>query len=134
MRLLPLITSLPLLALLAACGAQEGYYDANGNWVAPANATTDAQRRHSPDPGRPGYYNDNYQPRVVKYDRPGYYDYNGYYVTVDDSVAVPQNMLPPRGMCRVWLPNRLPERQPRIESCDGIQGRVPQGAYVIYGG
>jgi hypothetical protein len=123
MRNTSLFASLLLIPLLAACDApNEGAYDANGNWIAPPNAITKEQRNQPPSPG------------LKHYERAGYYDYNGYYVTVDQDVFAPRNMLPPRGMCRVWLLNRAPEYQPRVESCEGIQDRVPVGAYVIYGG
>ncbi len=151
MRTITTLATLSLVALLSACGMpNDGYYDANGNYVPPPNATTDAQRFRAPDPGRSyrhdhdrdraGYYEE--RPVVVVppgapayiYDRAGYYDYNGYYVTFDDRMEVPQGMFPPRGMCRIWLPGRVPSKQPAIETCNNIQARVPAGAYVIYGG
>lgn len=136
MRIIPTLAALPLLAMLAACGSTDGYYDANGNWVAPANATTHAQRTHSPSPGHREHHprERGYDERAVTYDRAGYYDYNGYYVSAPERMSVPQEMFPPRGMCRVWLPERMPQYQPRVESCEGIHSRVPAGAYVIYGG
>ena len=135
MRILSIIAASSLLISLSACGAPDEYYDSNGNWVGPANSTTQAQRRHAPNPGKPGYYgDDHYRPRTVTYDRAGYYDYNGNYVTMDDTMRMGDDQLPPRGMCRIWLPNRTPQQQPAIEECDGIQNRVPVGAYVVYGG
>lgn len=135
MRTLTKITMVALLPLLSACGSPDyGYYDNNGNWIAPTGST-ETQRRHSPSPGLrtdDRYYNDDV--RVIRYERPGYYDYYGNYITVESRVGAPRNMLPPRGMCRVWFPDRVAEDQPRVESCNGIQYRVPAGAYVIYGG
>jgi hypothetical protein len=146
MRTLTTLACLSTL-LLTACGnPNEGYYDANGNYIPPANTTTEVQRRHSPSPAahmderysdrRMGRYREpsDYD-RYDRYDRRGYYDYNGYYVSNDDRyMDVPAGMFPPRGMCRVWFTDRVPSDQPAIESCDGIHARVPAGAYVIYGG
>lgn len=125
--------------LLTACGMPEqGYYDANGNYIPQTNITHDAQRNMAPNPSANtgDYYADRRNGRYdepANYKRRGYYDYNGYYVTVDNS-AVPVDMFPPRGMCRVWFVERSVENQPAIESCNGIRSRVPVGAYVIYGG
>lgn len=143
-------TPLPLLAcltMLSACGdPNRGYYDANGNYVPPPNATSDAQRTHAPDPGHTDKYGyrDHYRDHgVVKrttvtttytYDRPGYYDYYGDYTSFSGDLNAPAELFPPRGMCRVWFPERAIENQPAVESCDGIRARVPDGAYVIYGG
>lgn len=132
MRILPMITCFSALTLLAACGEQEGYYDSNGNYVAPSNVTTQAQRNHAPSPGHSGdgYGHEHHD----RYDRAGYYDYNGYYIAKDGGLNVPEDMSPPRGMCRVWFVDRVPANQPAVESCDSIKSRVPAGAYVIYGG
>lgn len=116
-----------LLALpLLACGTRsDGYYDSHGNWIASSQAA------HAHPLVRE--YN---TPHAVTpyYERPGYYDYHGLYVDVYDGTPVPPGMFPQRGMCRVWFPDRVPANQPPIESCDGIRLRVPDGAYVIYGG
>ena len=71
---------------------------------------------------------------TYSYDRAGYYNQDGSYIGVHSDFAVPPDMFPARGMCRVWFPDRRPVNQPDIESCDGIKSRVPVGAYVIYGG
>lgn len=140
MRSLTSLACLCSLSLLTACGAQDGYYDTNGNYVAPPNATTDVHRRHSPSPGGSSddYYgrrhHDRYDNGTYAYERRGYYDYDGYYIDRDDHLNAPESMFPPRGMCRVWFTDRVPSKQPGIESCDGIRTRVPDGAYVIYGG
>jgi hypothetical protein len=150
MRALLSMTCLSLVTLLTACDGNNGYYDKNGNYIPPANTTHDAQRNRPPAPGgvtnndhharpAPAYVAEN--PRVTRtttttytYDRAGYYDYNGYYIAEGSGLTVPKEMFPPNGMCRVWFTDRLPENQPNIESCNGINYRVPAGAYVIYGG
>jgi hypothetical protein len=147
MRTTTLVAGLSALLALSACGAPDyGYYDANGNFIPPANGASPSEqsRRHAPSPGQVSanttYYNDQVVvvpatvPDTYTYSRRGYYDYYGNFVTVSPNYAVPADMYPPRGMCRVWLPNRAPESQPRIESCNNIQYRVPAGGYVIYGG
>ena len=136
MRNLKSLTCISLIALLAACGTpSDGYYDANGNYV-PYNLNHKENHDHAPLPGgtasdQPTSYTTT--TTTYSYDRPGYYDRNGYYSTMR-GVRAPSDMLPPSGMCRIWFANRQPGNQPDIESCDGIQSRVPAGAYVIYGG
>lgn len=144
MRTKILMAALPAAFLLSACaGPDYGYYDANGNYIPAANAVTDQHRRHAPSPGQPGmpaYDSSNVivVPAPIEYPvtytRRGYYDYYGNFVTVDSRLVIPSDMYPPRGMCRVWLPQRSPESQPPIQSCEGIQWRVPAGGYVVYGG
>ncbi len=142
MRIIPSLACISALSLLAACGGQDGYYDNNGNYIAPPNATTDAQRVHSPSPGQSSgdYYRERHphkrhgNGKPYNYERRGYYDDNGYYIDGNDELNVPEDMFPPRGMCRVWFTDRVPSRQPGIESCTNIRSRVPAGAYVIYGG
>ena len=158
-KLLP-IACLSLVTLLAACETHNGYYDANGNYVPQANTTTVAQRTHAPYPGGERNSQYYYAPApvadagttttyvdttperdgmrrttttVYSYDRPGYYEYNGYYVTPPTALA-PSAAFPGHGLCRVWFPGRAVEAQPPIESCSNINARVPAGAYVIYGG
>lgn len=133
MRKLMLLTSAALLSLLSACGTPDaGYYDANGNYI-PNNPYNRNAHDHAP---LPGGTHQPYDERAVTYhyDRPGYYDRNGYYIARDKGPTVSEDMFPPRGMCRVWFPERAVIDQPGIESCNGIQSRVPAGAYVIYGG
>jgi len=139
MRSFTYLACVSLVSLLSACGTPDsGYYDANGNWI-PYNRYNREAHDHSPLPGgtHPPY-DDHHQVTTTvttyTYDRPGYYDYNGYYMAMDSGLNVPQDMFPPRGMCRVWFPDRVALHQPGIESCDGIRSRVPAGAYVIYGG
>ena len=129
---------LPLLVSACAATPDSGYYDANGNWI-PYNRYNQEAHGHSPLPGGtyPPYSEDNRATTTTvttyRYDRPGYYDYNGYYIAGEGNM-VPLDMLPPRGLCRVWYPSRSPDDQPDIESCSNIKYRVPAGAYVIYGG
>jgi len=122
------------LSLLAACATPDnGYYDTNGNWI-PNNPYNSQNHTRAPLPGGTHDYRDDRYDRVERYDRAGYYDRNGYYIARDGGPAVPEDMFPPRGMCRVWFIERPAIDQPKIESCDDIRSRVPVGAYVIYGG
>lgn len=130
MRPLPALACLSLVALLAACGQSDGYYDANGDY------------RYRTDNSSPPFEHDvtlrdhaRNDSRARAYDRRGYYDFNGNYVDrYEDGMSVPASMFPPRGMCRVWFVDRDLADQPPITRCNGIRTRVPAGAYVIYGG
>jgi hypothetical protein len=143
MRKLTTLACVSVMALLSACGTpNDGYYDANGNYV-PNNPYNRTAHDHSPLPGGTAEHRYDNPNRGVtttttttyNYDRAGYYNQYGEYVGMDNSnVVVPNDMFPGRGMCRVWFPDRVPPNQPGIESCNGIQSRVPAGAYVIYGG
>lgn len=134
-RTLTAIACLSLVSMLAACGANNGYYDAKGNYISsesPYNAKKGhAGRNHNEYSAQDD--EDHYSDRS-HYDRRGYYDRNGDYITTDDGLNVPENMFPARGMCRVWFTDRQPSNQPAVESCNSIKSRVPAGAYVIYGG
>jgi hypothetical protein len=55
--------------------------------------------------------------------------YRGY-----RTIRVPRGHYPPRGACRVWFEGRPPGRQPRATSCERLYGRVPYGAFILYGG
>lgn len=138
------------LSLLTACGnPNNGYYDDNGNFVKNQDTPYNTRERpHSSPLGSDGvpyrerytdprgrtYYNDrNNAYRPAAYDRMGYYDSRGYYVN-DDAFSVAPNMFPPRGMCRVWFTTRPASAQPPVESCNNIRNRVPEDAYVIFGG
>lgn len=141
------ITSLALLASLsvAAC-APAGYYDSTGayhSYGASDSYRTTTPRGNEPAPGGNGdryYRSDDRDYRTapvttaVIYDRPGYYDYNGYYIASESGPEIPGRYFPPRGMCRVWFTDRPVSEEPPVESCQGIQSRVPAGAYVVYGG
>jgi hypothetical protein len=138
MRSLTLLACLSLSSL-AGCGTpSDGYYDANGNWIA-YNRYNQEAHAHSPLPGGTQPPTDDSAVTTTvttytySYDRPGYYDYKGYYVSASNP-NVPLDMFPPRGMCRVWFPDRDVDDQPAVESCNNIKTRVPVGSYVIYGG
>lgn len=131
-RALTLLSCVSIVSLLAACGSPDGgYYDAGGNWV----GTDTSYGKSYPDSKvTHGYRRDRDNYGDNRYSRRGYYDREGYYVERDGSMNVPDDMFPPRGMCRVWFTNRSVSDQPGVESCDDIMSRVPAGAYVIYGG
>ncbi len=130
MRILSIITCLSTAAMLTACMANDGHYDSRGNYIMPSNSANQGNYSGSTGDFSQGYNHS----RDFSYDRAGYYDYNGYYITENSSLNVPEGMSPPRGKCRVWFPERTPENQPKVESCNSIKDRVPAGAYVIYGG
>jgi len=119
------ITLLTMTALLAACGVpSDGYYAEDGTFIS-YNRDHRSSYNHTPEPAAANAY---------RYDRRGYYDYSGRYITQEDNFNVPAEMFPAAGMCRVWFTDRELSNQPPVESCDGIRTRVPAGAYVIYGG
>ena len=152
-------TALGLMSvMLAACG---DHYDKDGNYVSydtngrtivdtdgnrtyfpaspPGTVQDDAPQVHetvtetyNPGPGD----NITHTTTVTTYGyvKAGYYDANGFYIAPGFGPSVPQAMLPPSGLCRIWYPQRAPQDEPGIQSCDGIRSRVPMGAYVIYGG
>lgn len=142
------LTSLASVALLSACTSPNGYYDANGRFISTVNNTPRKEQVHTYNAAEPTavvhqhpatYDSNGILTRTTTvtytYDRPGYYDASGnYYTVVETGPQVPADMFPPRGLCRVWFTNRPIESQPAVEACDGISGRVPAGAYVIYGG
>jgi hypothetical protein len=47
--------------------------------------------------------------------------------------GVPPGHYPKRGQCRVWVPGRPPGQQAAPTSCASLRGRVPAGAFVLYG-
>ncbi len=132
---LRLFACVSLVSLLSACGVpSDGYYDANGNFVSNITPHEMASTHPALPNARGNYPADSRYYSNNSYDRAGYYDRNGYYIERNNGFAVPDNMFPPRGMCRVWFTDRNPSQQPAVESCDGIKSRVPAGAYVIFGG
>lgn len=50
------------------------------------------------------------------------------------ALGVPRGHHPPPGECRLWYPAREPGQQPPPAKCDGLVGRVPLGAFVLYNG
>ena len=46
---------------------------------------------------------------------------------------VPRGHLPPAGMCRIWIDDVPPGRQPRPTDCATARRQVPRNARVIYG-
>lgn len=153
MKLTKSIACLSLVAALAACDGSnnDGYYDSLGNWHQSSTREASTRKGFSGETYKGNnYYTDNSARRgdsakVTDYDRvqdrdrmafkkAGYYDYYGHYVTTRDVPYVARSYFPPRGMCRVWFQDLDVDEQPPVESCVGIRNRLPQGAYVIYGG
>lgn len=50
-----------------------------------------------------------------------------------DPVGIPNEYIPAPGKCRIWYPDRSPDKQPPPERCLEIYD-VPAGAWVVYGG
>jgi hypothetical protein len=48
--------------------------------------------------------------------------------------GVPPGHYPKPGQCRLWVPGRPPGRQPAPTACANLRGRVPPGAFILYGG
>ncbi len=130
MRISALLVCLPLAILVSACNNSR--YEASSNMEpnpSPASHT------HPSDESQTRYYGSDDQRHVFETTTTTY-NYNpgesSDYIKEDVSY-IPHDMFPPRGMCRVWLPNVPPEKQPRVESCVGIRERAPDDAYIIYG-
>ena len=150
MRILNLLAISSLsAAMLAACAPATGYYDSNGVYHSYDEPKPHPMIAGGPRPAPiavPAYdtttvqYNTNTPytttstTRTYMFNRPGYYDPNGYYIAMDSGPVLAPEFLPPRGLCRVWIPSRAQTEQPPVESCDTIRSRIPAGAYVIYGG
>jgi hypothetical protein len=49
------------------------------------------------------------------------------------SFRIPPGHYPPRGQCRIWVPNRPPGLQSPPGACSDLERRVPAGAYLVYG-
>lgn len=131
MRPIPLLACVSLVALLTACNdSNTGFYDANGRYVPYSTQTPEPFEHNVTLRERTAHEARNYA-----FNRRGYYDYYGYYIArAPEGMAVPAHMFPPRGMCRIWFPDRDVAEQPAVEGCRAINARVPAGAYVIYGG
>jgi hypothetical protein len=48
--------------------------------------------------------------------------------------GVPPGHYPKPGECRLWYSGKPPGQQPKAQSCGSLQGKVPAGAFVLYGG
>jgi hypothetical protein len=48
--------------------------------------------------------------------------------------AVPSSMLPPSGLCRVWIEGVEPMRQPPVTDCASARANLRSNSRVIYGG
>lgn len=48
--------------------------------------------------------------------------------------GVPPGHYPKPGECRLWYSGKPPGQQPKPQSCASLRGRVPAGAFVLYGG
>jgi len=49
---------------------------------------------------------------------------------------IPERMLPPRGLCRIWVPGRALGRQPPVMNCaqaQRLRARYGSRAFVVYG-
>lgn len=136
-----------LVSFVAACSTHKysasegGYYDEYGNYIPTDTPHNIRLHAHPPLPGggQAGEYGREYHEQhreegYPRYIRRGYYDHNGKYVMPVKGINVPRDMFPPSGMCRIWFPDLAISKQPAIEQCDGINTRVPENAYVIYGG
>ena len=149
------IACLSVLTALAACNdTGSGYYDSRGNYHysgANQDAYSADTSKNAPykdnednfyvdhsavrgDPAKVSGYRRDIDPEVSPYKRSGYYDSHGYYIAANSGPNIPRAYFPKKGQCRVWFIDRQPSEQPPIESCNGIQMRVPDGAYVVYGG
>ena len=148
MKKTTILACVSLAALLSACGPS-GYYDSRGNWHVD-NVANDYDHPYNGYSGDDNYvvdhsaargdsskvagYDHRLDPDHAPYHRVGFYDRNGYYITTENGPRIPHSYLPPRGMCRIWFLDRPAPEQPPVESCVGIQDRLPDGAYVVYGG
>lgn len=47
--------------------------------------------------------------------------------------GVPPGHYPKPGECRVWHSGRPPGQQPKPTACSSLMGRVPAGAFILYG-
>jgi hypothetical protein len=48
--------------------------------------------------------------------------------------GIPPDHMPPPGLCRAWLPDTQPGRQPPPADCARVMDGLPAGATVLYGG
>jgi len=127
MRALFKATCVPLVLFISAC-QPSGLYDQHGNY-------------HSADTGYEGQKaqeinatEDSYgEAFTYSFGRPGFYDYEGNFVQAENVPEVPDDFLPPEGMCRVYHPDKALSLQAPAKACR-VHYHIPAGAYVIYGG
>jgi hypothetical protein len=48
--------------------------------------------------------------------------------------GVPPGPYPKAGECRLWYSGKPPGQQPKPQSCSSLRGKVPAGAFILYGG
>ncbi len=125
MRIVTMITCLPLLWMLAAC-QPPGFYDSHGSY-------------HSSDKGFQGQTArrtnaaDDANAVSYSFSKPGFYDDKGNYVNNELAPKVPDDLLPPSGMCRLWSPDKALSMQQPADDCRD-KYHLPSDTYVIYGG
>jgi hypothetical protein len=116
---------MPLLLCLMAC-QPSGFYDSHGNYHSSvtgfqgesATATNATDDRNAP---------------AFDFGKPGFYDYKGGYVNRENAPSVPDNFLPPAGMCRILSADKPLSMQAPADACKA-RYHIPEGAFVIYGG
>lgn len=143
MKLPYILATLAATTLMSAC-APSGSYDSNGEYHAYGKDDSYRQQHAMSDTPRDTmhydasrdihYYDEPVRTTTIIYDRPGYYDANGYYITWDDGPHVPDEFFPPAGKCRIWIEGRPISEQPPVQSCHSVRHNVPGGGYVMYGG
>jgi hypothetical protein len=47
--------------------------------------------------------------------------------------GVPPGHFPKPGECRLWYSGKPPGQQPKATSCASLRGKVPAGAFILYG-
>lgn len=116
---------LPLLLLAAAC-QPSGFYDSHGNYHA-------SDKGFQGESARTTSATDDKNAASFNFGNPGFYDYQGNYVSKESAPSVPDDFTPPSGLCRIYSPDKALSMQPPAEGCRD-RYHIPQGAYVIYGG
>jgi len=125
MRIALKTTCLPLLLIMASC-QPAGFYDSHGNY-------------HSSEGGYQGQTArrtnaaDDKDATAFAFSKPGFYDGSGAYAGDNGAFGVPEDYLPPKAMCRIWVPDRSLSTQGPAETCRE-KYHLPEHAYVIYGG
>lgn len=125
MRITTLIACLPLAATLVAC-QPSGFYDNQGNYHSSSKGYQGENAR------RTNAANDR-NGAPFNFDRAGYYDYQGNYAGRHAASGVADDFYPPRGMCRIYTPDRTMDTQLPPEQCRSHY-HLPVDAFVVYGG